>query len=135
MFFALIFFPCPWLNWAQSGMVWEVFSLCIDQLADKVVLDHFKLIPSPAVEELGTWICTGGYGRLRGKWVINKNLIFSIFFKEERVCGLMTSLSSQLKNLESWELLSVCWTIGLHSRLGNFLYCKSEIDCFGRNCC
>ena len=38
----------------------------------------------------------GGTG---AKWVINKNLIFSIFFKEERVCGLMTSLSSQLKNL------------------------------------
>ena len=80
----------------------------LHQLADKVVLDHFKLIPSPAVEELGTWICTGGYGRLRGKWVINKNLIFSIFFKEERVCGLMTSLSSQLKNLGLRKELRTC---------------------------
>ena len=46
------------------------------------------------------------------------------------------SLSNELKNLgekrarTSWCLLDNT----VDGRLGNFLYCKSEIDCFGRNC-
>ena len=37
-------------------------------LADKVVLElSLFLMMSQAVE--GTWICTGGYGQLRGEWV------------------------------------------------------------------
>ena len=69
---------------------------------------------------------------------LRNNLIFSIFLKEERDWELMTSFSSELKNLGPWkrrELLIVCWIIrAADGRPGNFLYYKSGIDCFGRNC-
>ena len=49
----------------------------------------------------------------------------------------MTSLSSELKNLkvlEKWVRTSWCLFDNMvDGRPGNFLYCKSGIDCFGRN--
>ena len=36
-------------------------------------------------------------------YIYNYNLIFSIFLKEERDWELMTSLSSELKNLGPWK--------------------------------
>ena len=47
--------------------------------------------------------------------IYSKNLIFSFFLKEEEAWELMTSLSSELKNLRPWKkaetFLSVCTTI------------------------
>ena len=65
------------------------------------------------------------------------NLIFSFFLKEERDWELMTLLSSELKNLGPWKRArtsSCLYDNMVDGKPGNFLYCKSGIDCFERNC-
>ena len=65
------------------------------------------------------------------------NLIFSFFLKEERDGELMTSLSSELENLplkKERELLICLYDNTVDGRPGSFLYCKSGIGCFERNC-
>ena len=48
----------------------------------------------------------------------------------------MTSLSSELKLRPLKKRTSKClFDNTVDGRPGNFLYCKSGIDCFGRNCC
>ena len=63
--FCFFFFFAFFAGCAHSGMVWKLFTL--RKLTDKVVLWPLKLMTSQVVE--GTWIRTGGYGRLRGEWV------------------------------------------------------------------
>ena len=49
----------------------------------------------------------------------------------------MTSLSNQLKNLGPWKkarAFLVLYDNRVDGRPGNFLCCKSGIDCFRRNC-
>ena len=53
---------------------------------------------SQAVE--GMWICTGGYGRLRGKWAKNVNTLCKLLLTENLLlCEDMSSHASLFQSL------------------------------------
>ena len=55
------------LDWIVLILVWFERSLHSAHISRQSCLWTLKLMTSQAVA--GTWICTGGYGRLRGEWV------------------------------------------------------------------
>ena len=65
-FFFFLFLRCPWLNYAHSGMVWNIPSLTA-QVSGQSYPWPLNLMTSQAVERMR--IRAGGYGQLRGEWV------------------------------------------------------------------